>query len=767
MQNDLLCQLCGLDLTGRAVGGMCAICLLKLALEPLTDEEPPPHMPDENNAQPAIGFHSGEPRPARDFGDYQLFEIIGRGGMGIVYKARQKRLNRLVALKMVHNSLDASLDSLIRFRIEAEAAAKLNHPNIVPTYQIGDIDGQPFFSMKLVTGASLGRWSGEMAERGLESGGNGKPARGSARHTQVLIAVLLAKVARAVHFAHQHGVIHRDLKPNNILLDKDGEPHLTDFGIAKLLEQDLGLTRTNDVLGTPAYMAPEQAAGKAVSASVDIYSLGAIFYELLTGHPPFKGKTPLETLRKAAEEEPAHPTRMKGGADGELAAICLKCLEKNSLHRYSSALDLAEDLERWIRREPILAKRAGPFSRGYRWGRRNPMGASLIAVLFAGLAGALVLLGMVNAAKGKSTTLLAELEFKAQENGRLLSLAVGMLHSQLEGLWLNTDRRVLHISSEELAVLSGLPIPPVGNKASIERFSFGQAANESPVSDAIKYTPLLKFLEQRLTELRGHPVRIDIKMYKFKEDRAEALVTNGVDFARMGDVYFCRTQQEHPAVRALVEADTRVKKNVFFTRPDTGIKTLADVKGRTVAFGDVVAGITFWAQVKLAEAGITGNDLKDYVCFESRSEFMEEVHELGYDAALSRRGYLHSTADVIEEVVNGRYDVGVTSLRGFERHKHRGLVRIEGSEFERVQKPWVAGGSLSAEAARDFITVLTSLKNEAFLQIIPGQPSGFTAPDESAYNPIREAIQRLEGLFPVRVVPLDSQILPDDNGSRK
>jgi ABC-type phosphate/phosphonate transport system substrate-binding protein len=331
----------------------------------------------------------------------------------------------------------------------------------------------------------------------------------------------------------------------------------------------------------------------------------------------------------------------------------------------------------------------------------------------------------------------------------LLSLTITMLHEQLEGLWLSNDRRVLQISSEQLAALSGLPIIQVANKSSIERYSFGLAANESPVLDSRKYALLLAHLEQRLTQRRGRPVRIDLKIYKFKEDRLQALLTNGVDFARMGDIYFLKTQEKHPGFEALVRAETRMKTAVFFTRTNTGIQKLLDLKERSLAFGDAVSGITFWGQVKLADAGVTGQDLKEYVFLDSRSEFIEEVHELGYNAALHRRGWLHSTADVIEDVVNGRYDAGVTSLRGFEKHKHRGLVQIVGSEFERTPSPWVAGKNLPAEVARDFIEVLTTLRNEAFLLVVPGRPSGFSRVTELSFAEGREAIKRIEGLFPI------------------
>jgi serine/threonine protein kinase len=462
MEGNSRCRRCNAELLAQAVDGLCANCLLSLALEPR--EETPHRLGAGGDERSAPDDYTG-PSAEHCFGDYQLLEMIGRGGMGVVYKARQKHLNRLVALKMVQNWRDASLDTLARFQIEAKAAAKLDHPNIVPTYQIGELNGQPFFSMKLVAGASLSKKIRELA---LVKPGNGSeptPPLRPAREAQVLIASLLARVARAVHYAHLQGVIHRDLKPSNILIDPAGEPHLTDFGVAKLLEHDIGLTRTHEMLGTPAYMAPEQAAGNAISPAVDIYSLGAILYELLTGQPPFRGKSPLETLRKAAEEEPVPPSTMNGSTDAELAAICLKCLEKNPMHRYGSALGVAEDLERWIRREPIRAKHAGPFSRAMRWTRRNPVGASLIGTLCAGLIGVLLLLGWVYGVNDKIAAMLQEMERSQRGEARKMALLVSLVKEELETLWPQKDRKVLRISSEQLAALSGSEGRPPGTSA--------------------------------------------------------------------------------------------------------------------------------------------------------------------------------------------------------------------------------------------------------------------------------------------------------------
>jgi len=250
MDQNLPCPSCGVIQIGQLGRGQCAHCLLKLVAEP-----PPSEASDlSSELEPDLTAsvdRLGKLVPPRLFGDYELLEMIGRGGMGIVYKARQKFLNRVVALKMVLNWREATRDTLTRFTIEAEPAAMLDHPHIVPTYQIGDLDGQPFFSMKLVSGQNLAKKRSELVLLKPEEDVSAKTSRRSSREAQVTIAALLAKVARAVHFAHQHGVIHRDLKPTNILIDPEGEPHLTDFGVAKLLDQDHGLTQTDDVLGRP------------------------------------------------------------------------------------------------------------------------------------------------------------------------------------------------------------------------------------------------------------------------------------------------------------------------------------------------------------------------------------------------------------------------------------------------------------------------------------------------------------------------------------
>ncbi len=309
------------------------------------------------------------------FGDYELLEEIGRGGQGVVYRARQKSLNRTVALKVIGLGQWSSTPHLKRFRHEAEAAASLEHPQIVPIYEIGERDGSCYFSMKFVEGGRLD----EVAKHDPMS------ARRAAE--------LLVKIARTVQFAHERGILHRDIKPGNILLDKKGEPHLTDFGLARLVEQESTITNSFEVLGTPSYMPPEQAGGhtKELSAAADVYSLGAVFYQMLTGEPPFAGGTTYETIRMVLEDEPRNPRLRNRKVDVDLATICLKCLEKNPAQRYPSAAALADDVERWLRHEPIYARRTGVITRGRKWIRRNPVLAVSIPTIAALIAVILVI----------------------------------------------------------------------------------------------------------------------------------------------------------------------------------------------------------------------------------------------------------------------------------------------------------------------------------------------------------------------------------------
>jgi serine/threonine-protein kinase len=315
-------------------------------------------------AEPTLPTASRGPEPP----GYEILGELGRGGMGVVYRARQVPLNRLVALKMILSGEHAGPEDLARFRTEAQAIARLQHPHIVQIHEVGEHDGRPFFSLEFCPGGSLER---KLAGTPLP------PAEAAA---------LVETLARAMHAAHQHGVVHRDLKPANVLLAEDGTPKITDFGLAKKLD-DAGQTASGAIMGTPSYMAPEQAGGQTreVGPATDIYALGATLYELLTGRPPFKAATPLDTVLQVLHDEPVPPRQMQPKVPRDLETIGLKCLQKEPARRYGSAAELADDLRRFLDGRAITARPVGRVERAWRWCRRNPAVAGLAAAVVVAL----------------------------------------------------------------------------------------------------------------------------------------------------------------------------------------------------------------------------------------------------------------------------------------------------------------------------------------------------------------------------------------------
>ncbi len=352
-------------------------------------------------------------------GDYELLGEVARGAMGIVFRARQASLDRVVALKVIRSGEFADPAEVRRFRAEAEAAATLDHPGIVSIYDVGEQRGVQFYAMRLVEGGSL---AARMAEWTVPKAAT----RAAARERQTAAAVLAAGVARAVHHAHQRGILHRDLKPGNILVDAAGDPHVADFGLAKRVDGADRDTHSGAVVGTPAYMAPEQAAGRRdLTTAADTYAVGAVLYELLTGRPPFVGPTVLDVLRRVETVPPAPPRVLNPAVSRDLETVCLKCLEKDPAARYPSAAALADDLDRWLAGEPVAARPVGALSRGWRWCRRNPvvagLSAAVLTLLVATAVGsgvAAVRIGDARDAAVKAQGLEATERAKAEESER-------------------------------------------------------------------------------------------------------------------------------------------------------------------------------------------------------------------------------------------------------------------------------------------------------------------------------------------------------------
>jgi len=373
------CAECGALLPTRWPKALCARCALDGMLD-VSDADTRirsgegPSSSSGNQASPAGPLPNAT---GGRFGDYELLEEIARGGMGVVYRARQISLNRTVALKMILSGQFASKQEVLRFRAEAEAAANLRHPNIVAIHETGEQEGRHYFSMEFVQGRNLS----EIAAEGP------LPARRAAQYARI--------VAEAIHYAHEQGVLHRDLKPSNVLIDENDQPRITDFGLAKRARGDFGLTVTGQLLGSPNFMPPEQTSGKSgkVGPASDVYGLGAIVYHLLTGRPPFQAETIEDVLRQLHEAEPVAPRLLNPSIPRDLETIYLNCLEKDPAKRYESARDLADELGRFLRDEPIQARPVSAPEKIWRWCRRKPVVASLIILLHVvgavGLAGIL------------------------------------------------------------------------------------------------------------------------------------------------------------------------------------------------------------------------------------------------------------------------------------------------------------------------------------------------------------------------------------------
>ncbi len=388
------CRHCGAALSADASQPLCTACLAA-SQAGRASEQAPIHSQDEATVElPAtdkmggdaamppetaaagertIAFPPGQTissladdaEPLRSFGDYELVEEVARGGMGVVYRARQVSLNRVVALKMILAGQFASGDDVRRFHTEAEAVANLDHVGIVPIYEVGQHEGQHYFTMGFIEGQSL----------------HARLKLGPLKAHDA--AKMVKRIAEAIAYAHRRGFLHRDLKPGNVLIDASGEPKLTDFGLAKKLQDDMHLTTTGEILGTPNYMSPEQAAGRPVGHATDIYSLGAILYSCLTGRPPFEGDTPLDTLVQVIESEPTLPSKLRGDVPRDLELICIHCLEKDPERRYATAAEVAQDLDRFLMEEPVHAQPAGIWPRLRRWARREPALASHLIALAA------------------------------------------------------------------------------------------------------------------------------------------------------------------------------------------------------------------------------------------------------------------------------------------------------------------------------------------------------------------------------------------------
>ena len=666
------------------------------------------------------------PRPRR-FGDYELGEPLGRGGMGVVYQALQVSLRRPVALKMILDSEAARPTSRRRFTLEAEAAAKLDHPNIVPIYEVGEHDGQPFLSMKFIAGGNLRQ---KIADGDLCLTPRGRStSKTDIRARALAIARVMATISRAVHHAHQHGVLHRDLKPANILVDREGQPHLTDFGLAKMLDPEAEepprapLTLSGAALGTPSYMSPEQAAGRRLTVASDTYSLGAILYEMLAGEPPFQAGTVLETLRLVAEQEPRHPTVKNPRIDRDLDTVCCKCLEKNPIARYPTAEALAEDLERWLRQEPIQARPAGPGLRVRRWIARNRLGTALIVSLCTGLAIALALLQL---------TMAHQKKLDLHRANRVASFT-----RSVDEMWKDSERQSVPISSSELAEIANLPPRPAD--ALTLRLTFGLSINQEPFGQAMQYAPLLGTLEQRLEKSLQRPVQIDLRLYKSQAHAVRDAARGQLDLQRMGAFLYVLSKEAHPGFEP-VARERGQREAVIFASQDSGVTNLTQVAGRRVAFGQTNSTTSFWAKFHLARAGIFATNLQSCFHVDNGSRRRDDDPARPED----RDAEIQSLKRVVQEVALGHADIGEAPRRQFElaRYKRRGLVPL--LAYRVTPDVYVARPGLDAEVVRALRESLASIQGQEAKKLL-GKLShnivmeGFDAVGDPDFNDLRSA----------------------------
>ena len=667
--------------------GHCPKCLLDLGFGPLQDQ---PEAPAPNPGG-----------VAQTIGDYELLERIGRGGMGVVYKARQIALNRFVALKLISAGEFASPHLIQRFHREAEAAANLNHPNIVPIYETGELNGQHFYSMHLIDGVGLDR---HISRDGFSFGQPKDGAGPTTRVWQEQIARIMLKVARAVEHAHQHGVLHRDLKPGNIILDQDGEPHLTDFGVAKLIEGDSsGLTASGAVIGTPSYMAPEQAAGagKRITTAGDIYSLGAVLYTMLTGDPPFRANTPVETLRQVVDQEPKHPSTLIDGLDADLSTIAMKCLEKEPQRRYASASALAEELERWLRKEPILARPVSTGERFWRWCRRNPKLAA-----FATATATLLLVIAVGST-------LAAIHFaKLQRLGEDQRQQIRKnVTADLNELWQRGGDQPVMVNSETRRLLTNMPTLPL----ILPRLTFGVYTHTKPADMLERFSPVLNYLET------DAGVIIDLSIYRGYSNATVALASGSIQLARPGPASYVIARRADPGIHVLVKqlhkGEAKIRGFIFTSNPRfNGVANLAGCK---FAFADPESTFgNLKPKLKLMEVGIFATNLT--ACC---------THINAHDA-------------VVEAVISGKFDAGAANANYVQKANEKGANLKVLATMESVSFPWIASSGLDPDLRRRIQQSLLKLKHRGILSSIDRDLDGFIPAAPADYNEFEQEMEK-------------------------
>jgi hypothetical protein len=487
----------------------------------------------------------------------------------------------------------------------------------------------------------------------------------------------MATVARAVHYAHERGVLHRDLKPSNILIDKQGQAHLTDFGLAKIADETVAVTPSTTILGTPGYMAPEQASGGVSQAAGDIYSLGVIFYELLTGKLPFDGPTVIEILRRSREEEPVSPRRKNRAIDDDLATICLKCLEKDSAQRYVSAQALADDLERWLRRESIHARRTSIVKRTNRWMQRNRAGTAVIALLVFGLA--FTLASLRHAKRLQTSKDLALASFTRAISQQIYDL--GRTNSFYE------------ITSEHFGYL--VEREPDKSRTAPLRFKVGVFIFSNPLETVLGYGRLFAAMESPLTEIFRQPVRMDFRVYTDLAQACEHLLAGDIHFLRVDPATAVRLC--HRDAKLLAQEGARNDVTVIFTSSVSGITNMGQLQGRSIAFIESNSVVTAAAKVQLLANGLCARDLK---CVYLNGSSDPQLADPSYFES-PEQGYFDRQCETVRQVIDYTNCVaGVARERQF-RLKREGEWHVL-ARFGFPRHVWLGSPKVDAATGESF-----------------------------------------------------------------
>jgi ABC-type phosphate/phosphonate transport system substrate-binding protein/tRNA A-37 threonylcarbamoyl transferase component Bud32 len=621
--------------------------------------------------------------------------------MGVVYRARKPSLSKVFALKMLLHADTATTEELERLHIEAETAASIRHPNIVPVFDFGESEGRHYIAMELIEGQSLAQKIAAKEFQMPQS--RDAKARSRARELQREIARLVATVAHAVEHAHQCRFLHRDIKPSNILLDTKGQPYLSDFGLAKALDGAKSISKSGAVMGTINYMSPEQADGKRVGFPTDVFSLGAVLYELLTGRPPFRGESIGETLRRLQETDPEHPRLRCPWIDTDLATISLKCLEKDPNQRYASAGDLALDLDNWLANKPVRARPVRFFGRVRRWCRREPKIAAMAVGLFL-LVSAVALLASAFLLREKERRIEA-----SQESARRLSVLSDRIERN------RASGAPVHISAEEVIEINLLDPP---NEDANKRFTLAFRLPERGSDRVVPIFGLFSYcLQTSLWHRAQFGVVFDLRLYPSEPDTQASLIKAEADLARLDPAAYVLGRRAMPGLIPVVQELYSGKSKIrgaIVTHPDSGITNLAGVKGGSFAFGDPDTALGWHlSRAALAEAGLRSGDIVPTNLTSSR---------------------------VLSAVRKKQVQAGVVMWDDLERLAKAGVRLRILRELRCPSFAWVSTSRLETNTVAALRDALLSLRDRMSLMLLEPSLTGFSPVQPSDYDELERQI---------------------------